>query len=236
MKVLYPNTIRSRQKGFTLIEIIVASIIGAFVAAVAVATLRAVSLSSEMVDNNINKASEVRFAAKIIATDLMNLYRDRNFDNTKFLGTIEPTEQGYVCSLVFYTVSRSKARSGQPEGDVYEVRYCLIKNEDKSSLIRQFWPNPDKDRKPSGILTTIAEDIDSFDIRYFDGQEWQAEWNEDQKSIPEIIDVTIAAKSASKGQPPVTESFIVSLAKSVSGQIDTFETEESQENATDTNE
>ena len=235
MNGLYTKLIRPKGRGFTLIEIMVASIIGAFVAAVAVGTLRAISVSAEMVDDNIGKAAEVRFASKRIAADLMNLYRDRNFANTRFVGTIEPGEQGGGSWLTFYTVSRVKARAAEPEGDVYEVEYYLAKTEDKSSLMRRLWPNPDKDSEGGGLLTAIAEDIDVFAVRYFDGQEWGAEWDEERRRMPELVEVVIAAKSPGKGRPAIIESFFVNFVRDRGGQMDTFETNGEKENATANN-
>ena len=62
--------IYSKKTGFTLVEVMVASTIGAFISLVAVGTLKAVISSNEQVDININTASEVRFAANIIATKI----------------------------------------------------------------------------------------------------------------------------------------------------------------------
>ncbi len=58
---------KHKSRGFTLVEIMVASIIGAFIAVVAVGTLRAVSDGSQMVNATIDRAAEVRFASKKIA-------------------------------------------------------------------------------------------------------------------------------------------------------------------------
>ena len=218
------------MKGFTLIEILVASIIGVFVAVVAVGTLKAVSVNSERISKNINKAAEIRFASKRITADLVNLYRDRDLRNVKFVGTIQDPKRGGGSWLTFYTVSRVKARASQPEGDVYEVEYYLVKNQDKNSLMRQLWPNPDKDSEPGGILTVIAEGIDVFDVRYFDGQEWKIEWSEEERRLPELVEVAMAAKEPS-GTRGVMESFIINFSRSRGGQIDTFEFDEGKESA-----
>jgi prepilin-type N-terminal cleavage/methylation domain-containing protein len=116
-----------RKSGFTLVEVLLASMIGAFVALVAVGTLRAISSSSEMMENNISTSSEARFAAKMVARDLMNLYRDNDLRKTKLVGLAKETGQGLVSCLSFYAVGRTKARIEEPEGDVYEVEYYLEK-------------------------------------------------------------------------------------------------------------
>jgi general secretion pathway protein J len=208
-----------------LVEVLVASTIGAFVALVAVGTLRAITASSDIVEYNINAASEVRFASNMIARDLVNLYRDDNKEITKFIGTLEESEQGNISYLVFYTLSRAKARVGQPEGDIYEVEYYLVKDEEKSALMRRLWPNPNKEVEPGGILTAIAEDIDVFEVKFFDGEEWSYEWPEEMEVLPQLVEVDIVAKAPSRREP-VMESFVVNFVRSAVAAASTSESGE----------
>ena len=219
-----------------MVEVLVASTIGAFVALVAVGTLRAITASSEMVEFNINSAAEVRFASNMIERDLVNLYRDENKENTYFIGTFEESEQGNISYLVFYTVSRAKARVGQPEGDIYEVEYYLVKDEEKSALMRRLWPNPNKEEEPGGILTVIAEDIDVFEVKFFDGEEWAYEWPEEMEVLPQLVEVSIVAKAPSPREPAM-ESFVVNFIKSAVGAAGTLESgeESSEESSADAN-
>jgi len=200
--------------GFTLVEVLVASTIGAFIALVAVGTLRAVTASAEMVENNIDEAAEVRFASNTIARDLINIYHDPNNQNVKFIGLIEESGQGNVSYLVFYTVSRAKARIGQPEGDVYEVEYYLMKDEANSVLMRRYWPNPDRqESEPRGLLSVLAEDIDVFQVRYFDGEEWSYEWPEEMEVLPQLVEVNIVAVQSGQVKP-IMVSFMVKFVRS----------------------
>lgn len=203
-----------KKTGFTLIEVMVASTIGAFISLVAVGTLKAVITSNEQVDININTASEVRFAANIIERDLINIYRDEEFENTKLIGTVEDLAEYSTSYLVFYAINRTKARAYEPEGDIYEVEYYLVKNEGTSSLMRRLWPNPNEELEPGGILTTIAENIELFQVRYFDGEEWYDQWLEDMEAQPHMIEVNIMAQQPNGGSP-IMESFIVNLTRTV---------------------
>ena len=81
----------------------------------------------------------------------------------------------------------------EPEGDVYEVEYYLVKDEEKSSLMRRLWPNPDEVSTPGGILSVIAEDVNSFVVRYFDGEQWQMEWPIESRRLPAMVRVNIAS-------------------------------------------
>lgn len=197
-----------------MVEVLAASMIGVFIALVAMSTLRAISASAEMVDSNINVAAEVRFASSIISRDLLNLYRDTNIKNTRLIGRVIESDEGGVSCLTFYTVGKIKARNDQPEGDVYEAEYFLLQSEEKSVLCRRLWPNPDPNEVDlRGILTVIAEDIEVFAVRYFDGEEWQIEWPEEMESVPELVEVNIAAKRPGRTDMTV-ESFIVNFPRS----------------------
>ena len=121
--------------------------------------------------------------------------------------------------LVFYTINRTKARAYEPEGDIYEVEYYLVQNEDGSYLMRRLWPNPNDEFEPGGILTTIAENIEFFQVRYFDGEEWYYQWLEDMETQPQMIEVNIAARPLNGGIP-IIESFIVNLTRAVTSTIE----------------
>jgi general secretion pathway protein J len=209
-----------RRTGFTLVEVLVASTIGSFIALVAVGSLRVIIGAAEAVDDNITAAAEVRFAAGMIAKDLANFYRDEDYQNTRFIGTIEELADDSSGSyLVFYTLGRTKARVGQPEGDIYEVEYYLTKDDETSALMRRYWPNPDKELEPGGILTVIAENIDIFNIRYFDGEEWADEWPEEIQNLPDLAEITIVAKQTGQGVPPIEMVTVNFIRNATSGAI-----------------
>ena len=214
-----------RKTGFTLVEALVASTIGSFIALVAVGTLRTITVSAERVDSNIEAASEVRFASNMISRDLVNLYREQNFRNMKLVGIANESDPG-SSFLTFYTVGRAKARIDQPEADVYEVEYYLVKDEEKSALYRRLWPNPDpNDENPGGILSIIAENIELFQVRFFDGEEWSEEWPEEMEVTPQLIEVNIIGKQQKWGDPAM-DSIMVNLVRSTGAMLETPESGE----------
>jgi len=206
------------KRGFTLVEVLVATTIGAFIVSIALGALKVISTSAEMVDDNIRTTAEVRFASNILARDLVNLYRDSNIRNMRFVGSVVKSGDRAVSILTFYTVGRTKARIDQPEGDVYEVEYYLLGDEEKTYLMRRLWPNPDPNKvEPGGVLTAIAKDIDIFEVRFFDGEEWTDEWPEEMQSLPELIEVTIGAIKAERRGSAV-ESFMVNFTRFAGGE------------------
>lgn len=207
-----------KKRGFTLVEVLIATTIGAFVASIALFTLKVVSTSAGIVDDNISAAAEVRFASDMLSRDLMNLYRDSDITNMKFVGTVVKSGETPMIVLTFYTVGGTKARAAQPEGDVYEVEYYLLTEQDKTYLMRRLWPNPDpNEAEPGGILTAIAEDIDVFDVRFFDGEEWSDEWPVEMETLPELVEISIAIiKPEHRGS--VVESFMVNFVRFAGGE------------------
>jgi general secretion pathway protein J len=206
----------SKKTGFTLVEVMVAVTIGGFIMLVAVGTLKAITSSAQMVDTNISAAAEVRFAMNLISRDLVNFYRDENNENTKLIGITEESADGNISYVVFYTLNRMKARADQPEGDIYEVEYSLMQDGERSLLTRRLWPNPNTeyDDEPHGIQAVIAEDIEIFEVRYFDGEEWSNEWPEEIEELPQLIEVSIVGKEQSRGNPAM-ESIMINLTRSV---------------------
>ncbi len=214
-----------RHRGFTLAEVLVASTISGFIAIVAVGAMNAISRTAQTVNQVSEVNAEVRFAARMMAQDLANLYRDANPDNIKFVGVSQASETGGPPCLSFYTVGRAKARADQPESDVYEVEYFLGSREEQEEeqassgseeddkiLFRRLWPNPDKDREARGILTPIAENIGIFYLRFYDGQEWHDEWTEETKTLPKLVEVTLGTTPPEKGDP-VLETFTMAFPR-----------------------
>jgi general secretion pathway protein J len=210
--------------GFTLAEVLAASTISAFIAMVAVGALKAVTDNSQMVTRATETAAEVRFAARMMARDLANLYRDPDPRQMKLVGNAEESQAGGPAILTFYAVGCAKARAGQPEGDVYEVEYFLTKNEmpeeavgpDSFMLLRRLWPNPDEKRDAGGIVTPIAENLAAFNMRFFDGQQWAGAWGKEMQSLPQLIEVTLVAQSKERGGL-VVETFTASFPRLATG-------------------
>jgi len=191
------------KNGFTLLEVMVASVIGAFIALVSVGALRAVTAGRVMVGRNIAVSDELRYAVELIRGDLANVYRDRSTDAMKFVGTFAGADESMTTSLTMRIVSTANARRGEPEGDVHEVHYYLMEENDKSVLMRRIYPvvgTEDEEELPGGVLTAVAENIAGFELMYFDGEEWVPEWPAELNRLPEMVEVVIAAIEEKEGR------------------------------------
>ncbi len=206
-------TTELKSKGFTLLEVLVATVIGAFVAATAVGTLRAVTASREKIASHIAAMSEIRFAGNLLRKDLNCIYRDKKAANVKLTGMLTGAEET-ASVLTFLTVSRAQARPSCPEGDVCEVEYFLRQEDDQSVLMRRLDPYPYQREEKGGIVCTVAENIIAFGVRFFDAENnaWQTEWPEDAPALPQMVRVTLTARMPEQ-KNIVTDSFIVSFPR-----------------------
>ena len=204
--------------GFTLIEVMIASVMGAFIALVALAALRTVTSAKEMVSRNTTVSDEVRFALDMVRTDMMNIFRDADVRKMKFVGTAEAADFGLVKSLTMRIVEMTKARAGEPEGDVYEVQYFLQKDEENSIFMRRLCPvvGIEEDvETQGGILTAIAEDIIRFDVQYYYEGQWWQDWPDDQGALPSLVEVTLvgAGTEAEDKSDVVVRSFMTGFVR-----------------------
>ena len=206
------------KRGFTLLEVMIASVMGTFIALVALGTLRTVTTAKAMINDNTTVADELRFAADRIYTDLMNIYRDVDTRNVKFVGTIEDDGYGPAGNLTMRIVGGIKARASEPESDVYEVQYFVSRDGENSVLMRRLCPIvgvEDDTETQGGILTAIAENIIDFDLQYYYEGQWWSEWSTEQGSLPSLVSVSLAAagENATNEQDVMTKSFIVNFPR-----------------------
>jgi general secretion pathway protein J len=210
----------NRGNGFTLLEVLIATVIGGFIAVVAIGSLRTVIAAKEIVESDAGANDELRFATEMMHSDLANIYRDTDKGSIKLLGTIEETEFGFATSVTMRCLSSVKARFDQPEGDVYEVQYYLKKDEENSTLMRRICPIvgiEEEEESQGGMLSPIAENVIGFSVQYYDGENWLEFWDSAEDSFPKLVEVSMIAepKEESKKENLRSKNFVMSFPRMV---------------------
>ena len=187
--------------GFTLVELMAASVITAFLAMVAVGGLVSVTSARSSLDEATETMDELRYVVDLLRQDMANMYRDRR--ELLFEGTVEERAGGTTPRLRFRTIGTVKTRPNQPEGDLYEIEYLFVDRGDGAlALSRRVCPIVGVEVEPQqtagGILTRLSDRISFFGVRYFNGAEWLASWPIEQRQLPQLMELSLAAKIVDK--------------------------------------
>ena len=118
-----------KTKGFTLIEALLATVVGALIVVVALASFRSVSQSRSKIQYYSDINANARFALNMIRDDLANIYRNRDHSKMMLSGIRNLTGDSSSDKIILYTVS-DKKNAHQPTAK----RYL------RSRIPRQFRP------------------------------------------------------------------------------------------------
>ncbi len=162
-----------RERGFTLLEIMVATVI---LAVMGLMAFRAVSEARVAVENaggHLERLRLVQRAVQILDTDFRTLtrrpVRESIGDGTRATLLRDPNS----ISLVELSHAGWPNGAGMPRGTVQRVVYRVEENK----LIREHWNVMDATLATPPVKRELLTGVERVDIRYLtSGREWIAEW------------------------------------------------------------
>lgn len=165
------------EKGFTLLELLVAVFISALVLALVSASFFQIINAKEKVEDQLELLHEARVVFSRISKDLANVYprgrvrnSDANYSYIYFLGTKD--EQTDNSRLEFSSFTRNPTETSR-DSDQSEIKYFLAEVEDEENfdeenkvyaLIRR--ENPWIGNEEGGTQYPISERVKKFRITY----------------------------------------------------------------------
>jgi len=181
--------------GFTLLELLLATVVGTLVIVVALGSLRQVSHSRAEAQYYSDISAHGRYALNRIRDDLANFYRSLNPEKMRLLGAEGGTETEATDRLRVQVVQEGWIHGKPSEGlsDIYEVEYGLCEDlaEGGTFLGRRCGAIKEATLgNKGGTLTRVADFIQSIRFEYFDGTDWQRNWEQSQ-GIPSLVRVSL---------------------------------------------
>jgi general secretion pathway protein J len=181
----------SCQRGFTLMELLIAVAILAVIVTAIYATLFNVISTREDVQAKMDSMREFRRFSAIFSKETRASFFSESNNATLWRGSggASSSESTAAISMTFFTYPSGKAASG----DLMAVNYSAEETEDGTTLYREAW-NPYTGEK--GIKAEVMENILGFTAEFYDGSKWLDEWDGlSRKSVPEAVRVFIKIKA-----------------------------------------
>lgn len=206
------KTSANSHAGFTLVEVLLATIIGTLVTVIALGTFHSVSRTRDEQQRKTELLVHGRYALNRMRNDLANFYRSMEPERMKLKGFNERSEFGQADRLIFYMVSDKSSDPTETEGDLHEVEYLLRHTgEQPFRLLRRYAPVRDEALgSTGGEQTVIAGPVRTLQFVYFDGQQWLDIWQQ-QKRPPRLMRISLVLADPQQPDLTVQLSQVVSL-------------------------
>lgn len=179
------------QRGFTLIEVLVAIAIFASLSVGAYQVLNQVQRSNELSMDRSERLKTLQRALVFLNND----FRQMALRQTRTNGE-EPTSQliqwqDYLLDSDAKGVMFSRAGWHNPEqqfprGEVTKVGYRIKDNR----LERLWWRYPDTPAGQQMLVMPLIDKIKAFNLSFYDGKEWQDKW-ESRNTLPHAVTVEL---------------------------------------------
>lgn len=164
---------RRRNRGFTLIEILVATVILAVMGVMSYRSVSEARIAVEHASGHMDRLREVQRAMTLLAGDFRALAPRP---------VREPIGDGYRAALLrdpnavsLVELSRAGWPNGAatPRGTVQRVAYRL----EEHTLIREHWNVTDPTLANAPVQRRLLDQVERIEIRYMNaGREWVTQW------------------------------------------------------------
>lgn len=184
-----------RNRGFTLLEILVAVAILAIMSVMAYRGVSEARVSVENAGGHMDRLREVQRAMYLLAGDFRTLaprpIREPIGDGYRAALRRDPNE----VSLVELSHAGWPNGAGTPRGTVQRVSYRL----EERTLIRDYWTVTDPTLANVPVSRRLLTQVDRIEIRYMNsGREWVTQWpaldsvgDAGLRSRPIAVEITI---------------------------------------------
>lgn len=162
----------SRQKGFTLLELLIASIIFAIMAIMAYGGLANVMDNSKASQTALKRLQQVQQSVSVLNRDFLQILPRAVRDE---YGNVQPalSAGNNIDNLVEFTRGGRVNPANLLRSTLLRVAYRF----DEEKLVRLQWPQLDNAPGAEAKQTILIDDVENVTIRFLDQNgEWQEQW------------------------------------------------------------
>lgn len=166
------KNISFKQQGFTLLELLIASIIFAIMALMAYGGLENVIANSKASEQALKRLQQVQQCVSVINRDFSQIIqrgiRDEYGNNMPFLAA-----GNNIDNLIELSRGGRVNPANLPRSSLLRVAYRF----DDKKLVRLQWPQLDRAQNMEAKQTELLDNMESVSIRFLDEKaEWHEQW------------------------------------------------------------
>ena len=189
MRLNSPQT----NKGFTLIEVIIAMSIFAIVSILAYSGLHSVISSKTHNEGSLDRLQELQMSMLTLVGDMQHLSARNGHDALG--GTLLKLTTQDSDYIVSFTRNGWRNPAEQARSTLQRVAYRL----DEDKLIRMYWTHVDRADDELVVERTLMTNIESLELRFLnDKNEWKTDWPSadnlaasDPIGLPSAVEITL---------------------------------------------
>ncbi len=199
-----------RRTGFTLVEVLVAGVIIAFIIGSVSTTVGQLARTKNSSKHRLTAHLRADAALNALRADLVAAVRDTDlfYTHLQIVDDLRDTPAGIMDRdelLVFNTKLRSvRDLSFQGEGLEYESQYRIEDDEMGPVLWQRRDSVPDEYTLGGGQATPKVEGILGLSVQAYDGLDWHDEWDSDDDGLPLAVRITVTASGHSNDEDLAT--------------------------------
>jgi general secretion pathway protein J len=196
----HPTKRLAGQQGFTLLELLIASIIFAIMAIMAYGGLNNVMSNSQASEQALKRLQQIQQCVSVLNRDFRQLslrpIRDEFGNPQAYL-----TAGNNIDNLVEFSRGGRVNPGALLRSTLLRVAYQF----DDESLVRLQWPQLDRTQEMEAKKTTLIDKLEEVSIKFLDADgEWQEQW-------PPINSSSVAATGSTTAKRPLAIEIILQL-------------------------
>ena len=204
---------RRTQSGFTLLELILAMAMAAILSLMLYETFHTALIARQKAIAAAQSTRAGSIAMDIICRDLGSVVRPAPSDGTAAYylnGVFQGVHRGGVGTetddLLFHTIAyEPTADPNDPLAEgTREVEYYISNDGGQSALVRRVNRDLLAPMQQTGDTEMLCRNVRGFAVQYFDGQQWQTDWDSTQVGdvLPFAVRVTLTVQDPSGATLP----------------------------------
>ena len=186
---------RIHRRAFTLLELLVATAMTAVLAGSLYATLHVAFMAQRKATESIEHVRMGELAVELIRGDIESAVVPKGILGGTFLGEDSANGLGRASDVLMLHCTANGAQAREGAGDIRMVEFACESAEDGRDmiLVRRLTLNLLATRVEEPVEEVLCRGVRSFDLRYFDGLDWQDAWNSSahDNALPLAVEVTL---------------------------------------------